>query len=215
MTVLFDLDGTLTDPREGILGSLCHALTQLGITPPPFEDLRWVIGPPLQDSIAKILGESKTEHCAKCLDLYRERFGAVGLFENEVYDGIPAALQALVEHGHRLYVATSKPTVYSERIIEHFGLGQMFAKVYGSELDGRLIDKRDLIAHILATESLDPKKTVMIGDRRHDILGAKANNLQSIGVLYGYGSREELEEAGANALVNDPGDFSRHPMLQS
>jgi phosphoglycolate phosphatase len=204
LNVIFDLDGTLTDPKEGILGSLCHALRSLSISPPPYEELLWVIGPPLQVSIPRLLDSEDPMLCAACLRLYRERFGDVGLFENSMYEDIPLTLAELSSRGHRLWVATSKPTLYSERILEHFALSQNFEAVYGSELDGTRTNKGELIAHLLDTEGLDPRECVMVGDREHDILGARANAIPSIGVLYGYGTREELESAGAYALVASP-----------
>ena len=140
--------------------------------------------------------------------LYRERFGEIGLFENEVYAGIPEALAALTAAGDRLFVATSKPTVYAERIIDHFGLTAHFECVFGSELDGTRTEKSDLLGWIIAHNDLAASETIMIGDRRHDIAGARHNGLRSIGVLYGFGAREELVAAGADRLCTQPDDLA-------
>jgi len=136
--------------------------------------------------------------------LYRERFAVKGMFENSVYPGIVEVLAELSDHGAWLSVATVKPTVFAERIVEHFGLGRFFHGIYGSELDGNNSDKTHLLGHLLKSESLSPSDTIMIGDRAHDVLAAKANDVSSIGVLWGYGSREELVSAGADALCENP-----------
>ena len=175
MNLLFDLDGTLTDPFAGITKCILYALDKLGKTLPPRENLRWCIGPPLRDSFAKLLATDDKALIEKAVTLYRERFGTVGLFENQVYDGIPDVLQALQKNGHTLYVATSKPTIFAKRIIVHFDLQRFFKCIYGSELDGARGDKTSLISHILQTELMEPSKTAMIGDREHDMIGAKEN----------------------------------------
>ncbi len=202
MIVLFDLDGTLTDPKTGITRSIQYALDKLGQPVPDADALTWMIGPPLIASFTKLLGSP--EGAPEALRLYRERFSVTGLFENVVYAGIPALLQDLQGKGIRLFVATSKPHVYARRILEHFDLSQFFSEIYGSELDNRNADKRDLIRHILDQERFDPAQAVMIGDRKHDAIGAKANGLASIGVTWGYGSREELLDAGVAFLVDAP-----------
>ena len=166
--------------------------------------LRWCIGPPLRNSFATLLASDDIILVEEALSIYRERFGSVGLFENEVYEGIPETLKALQEIGHTLYVATSKPTVYAERIIDHFGLRQRFTVVYGSELDGTRSDKASLIAHILQNESIDSSEASMIGDREYDIIGAKANGVRGFGVLWGYGTKDVLEASGAHACLRDP-----------
>jgi phosphoglycolate phosphatase len=202
MIALFDLDGTLTDPKAGITRSIQYALDKLGQNVPDAEALTWMIGPPLIASFAKLLGGP--EDAQEALRLYRERFSVTGLFENEVYAGIPALLQHLQEKGVRLFVATSKPHVYARRILDHFELSRFFVEIYGSELDNRNADKRDLIRYILGQERFDPAHAVMIGDREHDAIGAKANGLASIGVTWGYGTREELLAAGVSCLVDAP-----------
>ena len=140
----------------------------------------------------------------KALSYYRERYGTVGLFENEVYDGIPQALEALWENRHMLFVATSKPTVYAEQIIDRFDLHRYFAGIYGSELDGKRNDKTSLISYILQKESMARSEVLMIGDREHDIIGAKDNGIYGVGVLWGYGDKDELEISGAHAIVKTP-----------
>lgn len=203
MIALFDLDGTLTDPKTGITRSVQYALERLGRPVPEADALTWMIGPPLIAGFTELLGGP--EDAPEAVRLYRERFSDVGLFENEVYAGIPALLARLRDEEVRLFVATSKPHVYARRIVEHFGLAPFFGEVYGSELDNRNTDKRDLIRHILAQEGFDPAGAVMIGDRKHDAIGARANGLAAIGVTWGYGSRQELQDAGVACLVDDPG----------
>ncbi|MBW2564368.1 MAG: HAD family hydrolase [Deltaproteobacteria bacterium] len=204
MNLLFDLDGTLTDPYQGITKCISHALVSLGRLSPPHMSLRWCIGPPLKSSFAKLLASDDDSLSEEALSIYRERFSSVGLFENEVYEGIPEALAALQEAGHTLYVATSKPAVFAERIIDHFGLRRNFKGIYGSELDGTRSDKTSLISHILQRESIPPSEASMIGDREYDISGAKDNGVCGFGVLWGYGTKDELESSGAHACISHP-----------
>jgi phosphoglycolate phosphatase len=201
--IYFDLDGTLTDPKPGITRSIQYALQKLGHHTIPTEDeLTWCIGPPLRASFAKILGAE--DRADRAVSLYRERFSDVGLYENGVYDGIGEVLTTLSQSGQRLFVATSKPHVFAERIIEHFGLRHHFEQVFGSELDGTRVDKSDLLQYALKIAAVDPAKTVMIGDRSHDMVGAGNNGMKRIGVLYGYGSRDELIGAGALQVCATP-----------
>lgn len=204
MNVLLDLDGTLTDPREGILACLKHALASIGHEAPDDRTLEGFIGPPLQDSLATLLGAGSTDKVAHAVAAYRSRFAATGMFENTVYPDIPQALSRLIERGAILHVATSKPAVFARRIIDHFGLAGYFRGIHGSELDGTRSNKADLIEHLLRTESISPRAAVMVGDRAQDIDGAKRNGLPAIGVLWGYGSREELLAAGADTLCEQP-----------
>ena len=204
MHVLMDLDGTLTDPFPGITRCIQHALAALGQSVPPANDLRWCIGPPLTKSFAKLLNTQDPRQIDEAMAKYRERFSTVGLYENSVFPGIADALRILQEQGHDLVVATSKPTVFSVRIIEHFGLKKYFRSVDGSELDGTRGDKTSLIAHILKRDGIPAEKAVMVGDREHDIIGARENQVRGIGVLWGYGSREELEAAGAVTCLSTP-----------
>lgn len=200
--VLFDLDGTLTNPFLGITSSLQHALRQMGQEPPVAEELRRFIGPPLQATFLEIMGDEA--RAAEALGFYRARYGEVGKFENELIPGIVGALERLSESGHELFVATSKLETYSVDIIDHFGLSRFFRRVHGSALDGSRADKGELVSHILGSEGLDPAGTVMIGDRLHDVHGAAKSGVPTIGVLWGFGDRAELEGAGAARVAESP-----------
>ena len=204
VNVLFDLDGTLTDPREGIVACLKHALLRLGRNCPSDSELARFIGPPLQEIFGTLLGSTDPKDIDSAVTLYRQRFSSTGMFENSVYPGIHSALTALRGSGAALFVATSKPQVFAKRIMEHFGLMDYFSAVYGSELDGTRSNKSDLIAHVLKSESLSPNETAMVGDRAHDIVGANAHGVFPIGVLWGYASYDELIAAGATTLCTQP-----------
>jgi len=194
-TIFFDLDGTLTDPKPGITGSIQYALEKLGRPVPTQDELAWCIGPPLRASLVTLVGEADAD---RGVTLYRERFGDVGLYENSLYPEIEATLATLKSRA-RLFVATSKAHVYADRIIDHFGLRPYFDHVFGAELDGTR-----------ERTGTDPARAIMIGDRSHDIVGAKQNGIDGIGVLYGYGSREELLEAGAVHLCATPRSILDH-----
>ena len=181
MHILFDLDGTLTDPKMGIIACIRFALSKLDIEIDKDINLESFIGPPLRDTFRELCGNDVIVENA--VSLYRERFSTKGLFENQVYDGIPECLNRLMDKADSIHVATSKPTVYSEKIIEHFSLSRYFNMVYGSNLDGSLSNKTDLLSHILENECLLPQDTVMIGDRSFDIVGAKNHGIRAIGVL--------------------------------
>jgi len=200
MHLFFDLDGTLTDSRPGILASLRHALAEMGIEAPPDEALLRFIGPPTHDAFRELLNSSDAELNARAIAIYRQRYAKLGLFENSVYPGIAAGLRVLSEAGFPLVVVTSKPEVFANQIIDHFELREYFDHVYGSELTGERSHKGELIAHVLDRENLSKTQAWMIGDRLHDIKGAMQNGLPSAGVLWGYGSREELSHAGAHQL---------------
>jgi phosphoglycolate phosphatase len=201
--IFFDLDGTLTDPKPGITRSIRYALQKLDHPAIPSEDeLTWCIGPPLRASFVRLLGAETSAD--RAVSLYRERFSDVGLFENAIYDGIDDVLTALGNSGHRLFVATSKPHVFADRIIDHFGLRHHFERVFGSELDGTRVDKGDLLEYALNEAAVDPSRTLMIGDRSHDMVGARNNGMKAIGVLYGYGSKDELIGAGASHVCATP-----------
>ena len=202
--LLVDLDGTLTNPARGIVGCFRFALAAMGCAAPPEADLAWIIGPPLRESFKRFLGE--TDDGEEALAVYRTRYGSDGLFEAIVYDGAPEALARVKQSGARLFLCTSKPIVYAKRILDRFDLGRYFDEAYGSELDGRLEDKGDLIAHILAEQRLDPGDCVMLGDRRHDVAGAGRHAIPTIGALWGFGGEHELREAGAAALCAAPMD---------
>ncbi|PTW61515.1 phosphoglycolate phosphatase [Breoghania corrubedonensis] len=203
--VLFDLDGTLTDPFPGITRSFQYALECMGLeTIPEADDLRWCIGPPLGESFAVLLGGDDPDRVREAVGHYRNRYGEVGLFENQVIDGIPEVLAALRDLGHTLYVATSKLREPAVRIVEHFGLAEYFKGIYGAADDGSLSTKGDLIAHLLEREGVDAKAGIMIGDRKHDLAGARVNNVAAIGVTYGYGSRAELQAESPLAIADTP-----------
>jgi phosphoglycolate phosphatase len=205
--VLFDLDGTLTDPRASIVRSLRHALEQLARPCPPDAALTACIGPPLRSTFATLLATSDRLLIERAMELYRERFATVGLYENEVYEGVPAMLEVTASGGP-LFVATSKPAIFAERILRHFALDRYFQGVYGPELDGRLDDKTELLAHLLATERVAGPNAIMVGDRHADVAAARANGARAIGALWGYGSRDELLGAGADALCAAPGELA-------
>ena len=208
--LLFDLDGTLTDPRPGIVGSLRFALSQLAAPCPTDDVLASYIGPPLRATFARLLGTDESDRIEEAMRLYRQRFADTGLYENRVYDGIPEMLQRTGLTARGVYVATSKPAIYAERIVRHFGLAHHFRKVYGPELDGRHEDKRELLAHLLASESVEPKAAVMIGDRAADVKAAKASGVKSIGVLWGYGAEQELIDAKADVICATPRELITH-----
>ena len=204
--VFIDLDGTLTDPKPGITGCIRHAQEKLGLPVSHADDLTWCIGPPMQESLSAIAGSE--EAGARMLVHYRERYGRVGLFENSVYPGVPEALMALRVAGPRLYVATSKARVYAERILDHFNLAGYFDRIFGSELDGTNMRKTDLLRFALSETGENPAKALMVGDREHDAIGARAHGLTPIGVLWGYGSREELEAAGVERMLERPAQLA-------
>lgn len=202
--VLFDLDGTLTDPREGITRCIQYALEKLKQPVPSQSALEAYIGPPLRGTFAAILASTDAALVETAVGLYRERFAAVGLFENELYAGVPSMLESLQAARLRLFVATSKVGIFAERILSHFGLSGFFDGVYGSTLDGRFDNKVDLLRHLLESESASASETVMAGDRLHDVIAARQNRIFSLGVTYGYGTREELRTAGADVLCDSP-----------
>lgn len=199
--ILFDLDGTLTDPKEGITKSVAYALNFYGITVDNLDSLCKFIGPPLKESFMKFYG-FEDEKAEEAVEKYREYFRPHGVYENKVYDGVDKLLESLAECGKTLILATSKPTVFARTILEHFDLMKYFDVVCGSELDGTRVKKGDVILYALEQAGVvDKSQAVMIGDREHDIIGAKQNGLASIGVLYGYGCVEEFQEYGADAIV--------------
>ncbi|MED0904162.1 HAD family hydrolase [Bacillus nitratireducens] len=202
-TFLFDLDGTLTDPKEGIINSVLYALEKIGIEEVNISELDSFIGPPIQQSFIDRYNMNEIEG-ERAVFYFREYLKQSGLLENKVYDGITTLLQELKDAGNRLFVATSKPTVFAKQVIEHFQLTTFFEEIVGSNLDGTRIKKEEIIAHILQTnEELEKEEMVMIGDRKHDVIGANSNGIASIGVLYGYGSELELSDAGAIHIVKD------------
>lgn len=202
-TIFFDLDGTLTDPGTGITNSVAYALNKFGINVSDRAELYKFIGPPLKESFAKYYSMNE-EDCEKAIFEYRVYFKNGGMFENEVYDGIKELLEKLKRSGKTLIIATSKPEEFAIQILQHFGLFEYFDYVCGASMDGKISEKADVIRYALETSgNPDKKKSVMVGDRFHDIFGAKQNGLSSVGVTYGYGTYEELEKNGADFIVND------------
>lgn len=190
--ILFDLDGTLTDPREGITRSVQHALAQLGIDEPDLQALEHFIGPPLLQCFMQTYAFDEAT-AWQAVHHYRERFREVGLYENRLFDGVGELLELLLTQQRTLYIATSKPAVFAVEIARHFDFARHFAVIYGSELDGTRTDKVELIAHLLEQERLAADSALMIGDRKHDLIGARRNGLDAAAVGYGFGSREELQ----------------------
>ncbi|MGE5550796.1 MAG: HAD hydrolase-like protein [Bacteroidota bacterium] len=205
--LLFDLDGTLTDPKPGIVRCIRYALDRLAMPCPSDDTLTAYIGPPLRETFSALLGTVEKEPIEEAVRLFRLRFADTGLYENEVYAGIPEMLDSLRRSEAAMFLATSKPKIYADRIVKHFGLDRYFTAVYGAELDGRYDNKADLLAHLLAMEKIPPAAAVMVGDRASDVAAAKANGVRSIGVLWGYGSEDELAGAGADRLCAKPGEI--------
>ena len=201
--LFFDLDGTLTDPAPGITNSFKYALNYFGRKIPSYETLCTFIGPPLNDTFKNLLNFDE-EIIPDAIKKYREYFAEKGLFENSVYPGIPELLNTLKQAGKKLVVATSKPEDFSVRIIEHFNLSQYFENVCGSLHDTSRTTKDEVINFAIERNHItDKSKILMIGDRKHDILGAQKNGIKSCGILFGYGSRTELENAGADYIAKD------------
>ena len=201
--LFFDLDGTLTDPAEGITNSFIYALKYFGIEVPSYETLCTYIGPPLVTTWKEQYGFND-EKAAEGVKKYREYFADKGLFENKVYPGIPELLQKLKAAGKHLYVATSKPEEYSKRIMDKFDLSKYFEAVCGSNIDETRSTKAEVVAYAMETAGIkNPDNILMIGDRKHDVIGSKENGIKCCGVLFGYGNRQELEEAGAAYIASD------------
>ena len=202
--ILFDLDGTISDPKVGICTSVQTALKKFGINVPDINTLTPFIGPPLRDSFRDFY-HIKPEDMEDCIAAYRARFSTVGLFENDLYDGIPELLKTLKENGRKLALASSKPRVFVEKILNHFGISEYFDVIMGSELDGTRENKSEIIAECLRLLGIDPSgdlsKVVMVGDRKYDVEAAVAAGLPNIAVSYGYGSKEELTKAGAEVIA--------------
>lgn len=205
--ILFDLDGTLTDPGVGITNSVAYALKKYGITVEDKKELYKFIGPPLKTSFQEFYGFSEDDS-ALAVEYYREYFKEKGIYENRVYDGIRELLSSLKSDGRTLILATSKPEQFALRILEHFDIKHFFCLVAGATMDGLRSEKADVIRYALEQSNVeDVSSTVMIGDRKHDVIGAFANGIDAIGVLFGYGSKKELEEAGAKYIAKNPDDI--------
>lgn len=200
--ILFDLDGTLTDPFLGITRSLAYSLKSFGIEVDDLETLKPFIGPPLDVSFREYYHMDEAQSW-KAVEKYREYFSKKGLFENKVYEGMEDFLQSLLNMDMKLYVCTSKPEVFAKEILDHFSLTPYFTGIYGATLDGSLKNKGDVIAHCIKQEQLNIQDCMMVGDRQHDIVGAHQNQIPCIGVLYGYGSLEEFQEYHCDYIAKD------------
>lgn len=200
--IFIDLDGTLTDPKQGITTSARYGLEKVGHIVAENENLDWIIGPPLKASLAKILNVHIDDERAELALLgYRERFSVTGLYENKVYPHVATTLAELKNRGYTLYVATAKPTIYATQILQHFDLAQYFKVIYGSELSGERTNKAELIHYILQQEQLLAEECLMIGDREYDVLGARQNRIEAIAVTYGYGTAQEIERVQPKATI--------------
>ena len=209
--ILIDLDGTLTDPKVGITTSARYGLNKIGHPIADDVNIDWIIGPPLQASLAKILNVAVDDVLAEqALMGYRERFAVTGLYENHVFDDVAETLKTLQQQGYRLFLATAKPEVYARQILEHFELLQYFVHPYGSELNGERTNKAELIAYIIEKEQLNPAECLMVGDREHDIFGARRNGIETIAVEYGYGTDEELTAAQPKARIESFAELLDH-----
>jgi phosphoglycolate phosphatase len=200
--ILFDLDGTIIEPQEGIVNSLIYAFDKMGMQQPNRSELTKFIGPPLIDSFKMRYGLDQ-EKADQAVAFFREFFSVKGVLQNTLYDGVAQLLETLHKQGVRLFVATSKPTVYADQILTHFDLHQHFEAVIGSNLDNTRKDKTEIIKYVLDTYALDPTETLMIGDTKFDLLGAKNNEVQAIAVTYGHGAIEDLQAANPSLIVND------------
>lgn len=205
---LVDLDGTLTDPADGIIGGFQFALRSLDAPVPDRNSLRWVIGPPLRQAFPKLLPDPTHERVEAAVSAYRDYYREQGIFEATVYDGIDHALNDLRKAGFRLLLCTVKPRVFAGPVVEHFALDSHFEDIYGAELDGRFEDKGDLMEHIVSERRLSPASMIMIGDRGLDMIAAKRNRITGIGVTWGYGSHDELKEAGAHRVCHEPEELN-------
>ena len=205
---LLDLDGTLVESGPSIMSCVRHAMASVGHPLDASADLSWVVGPPLHDIFRRLLDPLAAAAMVEpAAEAYRREYDNGGLFQAAAYAAIPPVLHALRDEGFALFVATSKPASVARRILAHLGLADQFRAIYGAAVDGVLSHKPELIAYVLATQGLAPDQCVMVGDRSFDIFGAHANEVRAIGVLWGYGDREELEQAGADALAEAAEDL--------
>jgi len=212
--LIFDLDGTLTDPREGITRSMNHALTKMGRPTRELSELEGFIGPPVQEVFAELMQSDDPSVIWEGVRFYRERYSDVGLFENLPFEGIREALRGLSAQGFTLWVCTSKPEEFARRILEKFELAGLFRGICGSEMDGTRSNKGELLGYLLQCEEISGESAAMIGDRKHDAAAARTWGALSVGVLFGFGSESELREAGCAHLCAQPEDllplFSHH-----
>lgn len=207
-TILFDLDGTLTDSGQGILNSVAYALEKMGIEEPDTANLNRFIGPPLYESFSRFY-QLSPEDTQSAVDAFRVYFKEKGMFENQLYPGIIPLLEELRTAGKTLVIATSKPEIFAKQILEHFGIAHYFDVIAGASLDSSRISKADVIGYAINQLEAFPNNAVMIGDREHDIEGARRHQLPAIGVLYGYGNKQEFEKAGATMIVETVQDLKR------
>jgi phosphoglycolate phosphatase len=207
-SILLDLDGTIVDSAPGIIGSYQHTLRCMGITCPTASELTWVVGPPSRRSFARFIGPD--QDLEEAVRLYRAHYESNGLFDCAIYPGMREAIATLAALPARLFVCTSKPVGFAERIVEHFGLAHQFERIYGADLEGGFDDKGLLIDHIIGAEQIDPRRTIMVGDRASDMLAALRYDIPAVGVLWGYGDVGELTEAGATTLCRSPDDLVAH-----
>ncbi len=208
-TVLLDLDGTLSDSKPGIAASFRYTVAQLGHDPDAAGDLTWAVGPPIAVSMARLLKQYNDDDVNRAVGIYRARYSEVGIYDCSVYSGVVGMLDQFRDAGLPMYIATSKRRDFAERVIDHLGLKPYLRSIYGALPGGGLDEKQDLLAHILAEQAVAPADAVMIGDRLHDIHAARHNNIRPIGVLWGYGERDELLAAGADAVAAHPDDVVR------
>lgn len=206
--ILFDLDGTLIDSKEGVTNSLKYAFDSLGITDIDYSDIHFMIGPPLYESFETILGSARKHLIIDAIKAFQNHYGAVGLFQNELYDGVKQLLKKLKEAGKNIYLVTAKPTVYAKIILEHRKIIGYFDGIIGNLLKGEREDKDFLISLAISRHMLNKAETIMVGDRKNDIIGARINDIDSIGVLYGYGSYDELIFAHAHNICIDIDNLS-------
>jgi len=202
--VFFDLDGTLIDPKKGFMRCLQYALEQMGRLQPEQIDYSKYIGPPLRTSFPKLLGTSDKVLIEQAMSLFRERLTTIGIYENKLYPGVIEMLTEISRDSHKLFVVTSRPTVYSEKIVNNLEINHYFDNIFGPELDGRFDDKTELVAYIIDKLNLAPMETVMIGDRKVDVIAGKSNGTKTIGVTYGYGSEEELLGCMPDHICHSP-----------
>lgn len=200
--ILFDLDGTLTNPKEGIINSILYALKKLNIQESNVNELTNFIGSPLRVSFIDRykLSENMAD---QAVNNFREYFSTRGLFENELYWGVTALLKSLSSQNYKLYVATSKPTVFATQILKHFDLDKYFIEITGSNLDNTRLDKTEILSNIVSNHNLQTNKSIMVGDRKYDLIGAKNNSIKTMGVTYGYGSLQELTLHSPDYIVNN------------
>lgn len=201
-TLLLDLDGTLVDPAPGVIECCQQAFATIGIELPDAEGLRWIIGPPMRESFRQLLGgRGDVEEVVRC---YRQHYAEHGLYQAVAYPGMLDALARHRELGTQLVLCTAKFHGFARRVIDHFGFSPLISRVYGAELDGRFENKAELIAHLLSAERLAPEDVCMVGDRKHDVVAAATHGIPTIGVLWGFGGRDELESSGAAMLIERP-----------